>query len=613
MIMVNDMDGKQLYKYILSCPKLERIHILSSDNVREKFLQPDNHYSFVWLVQDLDEELKDFINDSYIEEIINSDRAIDKFNAIMTSGNKYASDVLLNDRAIAFIIGDSGLSDYLYGLDYRLGRKIIDFDLIHNTNHFNFLGKFNPNEQMKIFNSEYIIKLLDYQMLPSSFLANLDGRVVNKLISYDKFLRIFLSLPIIGIDNLIVNKNWIIPKQLMDSDVLIDKYVKLKSNNYREYANHLLKNNFEFYQIVEKKRNKYVDKKINNCGEILEEYSNYQEFTLEYMFQRFNYKVADEMYQAKRNGQYDIMYEILKKQTKKELFEMIVENFFKDIPYNFLANLKAILDYQKESDLKLNINLDLYKDIMNFNNMSIDSIKSFFNKYKNLDNATRFYDDYSSVKKKSYEKINDDLFKPNQSSKLYNEELSKKYGRDVYYLDGDNFNLCIHSTRYRESLESLWMNNKKTVSLSIIGNKNINYFNSGTNDIIFGFNHLKVDNIMHLSNTDSYTSHEYGTDKIQKIYSTDKLMNDTKGYNEILYSEKNLVDFKPDFIVAFDFITDKQLEVANYFNLPIVLINSSKYLKNSGLESLNENKYLDAREANNIENYDLQEFSSIKK
>ena len=149
------------------------------------------------------------------------------------------------------------------------------------------------------------------------------------------------------------------------------------------------------------------------------------------------------------------------------------------------------------------------------------------------------------------------------------------------------------------------MNNKKTMSLSIIGDKNINYFNSGTNDIIFGFNKLKADNIMHLSNTDSYTSHEYGTDKIQKIYNTDSLMNDTQGYNEILYSEKNLVDFKPDFIVAFDFITDKQIEVANYFNLPIVLINSSKYLKKSGLESIFDNRYLDASEANKIEDYDV--------
>ena len=310
---------------------------------------------------------------------------------------------------------------------------------------------------------------------------------------------------------------------------------------------------------------------------------------------QFPYKVADELYQAKRKGQYERMYEILKKQTKKELFEMIVENFFKDIPFNFLANLKAILAYQKESNLNIYINLDLYKYIMNFNNMSIEDIKLFFNKYKDKDNATKFYDDYSGVKRESYEKINDDLFKPNQSSKLYNEELSKKYGRDVYYLDGDKFNLCIHSTRYREPLENLWMNNKKT----------INYFNSGTNDIIFGFNKLKADNIMHLSNTDSYTSHEYGTDKVQKIYSTDSLMNATKGYNEILYSEKNLVDFKPDFIVAFDFITDKQMEVANYFNLPIVLINSFKYLKKSGLESIFDNRYLDASEANKIEDYDV--------
>ena len=82
--MVNDMDGNRLYKYILSCSKEERIHILSSDNVRDKFLEIENHYPFVWLVQGLDEELKYFINDSYIERIINSDKVIDKFNEINT-------------------------------------------------------------------------------------------------------------------------------------------------------------------------------------------------------------------------------------------------------------------------------------------------------------------------------------------------------------------------------------------------------------------------------------------------------------------------------------------------------------------------------------------------
>lgn len=584
------MTGKDLKRYLLSLPKDERISLLKNNNVRDKFLEPENHYPFVWLVQELeDDELDYFIDNDYLDKIIKSEQAESKFNAIMTSNNKQASDVLLYDRAIAFILDSTiNLTMYLTCLNYKIGQAIIDFCIKHNVNRFSCIGNLKKKEQLKVFDSEYITKLLKVENLNNLFLINLDGQVVNELIKYEKFLEIFMNLDAYEINALIKYKNFVIPKHLIHNEKLIEKFITSDTDKYRLYINTLQNNNYEFACILERARIKYVSDKLNNINSgLILKYQDYKNFEMTDLYRKFKYEKASFLHQLYLKKDYDAIIKELQKLSEKEMLELIVDVFFKDATYNFLVNLKTILNYKQENqDYKIK-NLDLYLKIINFHKLNIEEKQNLFNEYKNIDLATIFYEDYRNARNLSYEQMNKSILKLDKNSKVYNAELSKKYDTDVYYLDSEEFYLYVHSSRYGE-----WMDNKKTISLSLISHDNISHFYNGNEQIIFGFKKLNKENIMHVSNTDSYTSHEYGTDKIQWIVPPKKLVDETKGYNEILYSEHNLENFKPDFVVAYDHITLRHQKIAREMNIPIVLINRKKYVEKVGLEATDKNKYV---------------------
>ena len=589
-------DSKLLYQYIISLSSNDRIKLLTDNKVRKRFMDNDAHYPFVWLVQQLNGiELKHFIDSTYLTDILSNNRSVDKINAIMSSCNPYATDVLLDDRVIQLILDSStNLSTYLHNLDYRIGHKIIDYDIKNNTDHFNMLSNYKINEQLDIFNNEYIVKLLKYNGLPDRFLIDLKGKVIERLLDYEKFQSIFLNSTIYDI-NIMINNGLVIPKRLFKSNILIDKYIKVDTNRYRDYVNSLMYNNYEFYEVVEKERYKYVDNKVNSINnDILDEYNNFDKTNI---YNQYDFKTASKL-QSIINDE-DKLNEYFKYSTKEKLFEIIIDIFFKDVPYNFLQNLKAIINYSKDNPNYIPHNINIYNTILKFNELSINDIINFFNKYKNEDLATAFYDDFRESRNTAYEEINNGITKFDKSSKLYKRDISIDIGVDIYELNGEYFYLYIHSSR-----SGFWKNNQKTICLSLISHDSINTIDSDC--IIFGFSKLNINNIMHMYHSDAFSAHEEGTHKVHDIETKENLIKKTVSYNEILYKEE--AAFKPDYVVCFDTIDDNDTNIAHELNIPIVLINSKKYIKKCGsLERLDENNYLNGSDA-----YDYDILEDIK-
>ena len=592
------MDVKNLYQHIIKLSSKDRIDLLKDDRIRKIFLSDDAHYPFVWLVQKLKGvELKYFIDKNYLTDILNNDRSVDKINAIMTSCNEYATDVLLDDRVISLILDSStSLSTYLYNLDYRVGQKIIDYDITNRTNHFNMLSSFKVKQQLSIFDTEYIVKLLKYKELSDRFLINISGEVIEKLLNYEKFQTIFLNSTIYDI-NIMINNGLIIPKRLFKSSKLINKYIKLDTNRYRDYVNNLMYNNYGFYELIEEERYKLVDNTINSISDdILNEYKSIDKNNI---FNNYDFKTASKIKRIINDK--DKLYELLKYNTKEKILEMIIDVFFKDVPYNFLKNLKAIINYSKDNPNYIPSNMDIYNTLLNFNKLSISEIISFFNDNKNKDLATIFYNDFRCARNISYDEINKGITKFDKKNSLYNEDISNRIGVDIYELDGEDFYLYIHSSR-----TGRWVNKKTTLSLSLISHNNINTI--GTDDIIFGFSKLNIDNIMHMYHSDSFSAHEQGTHKVHDIETKENLIDKTLSYNEILYKEND--DLKPDYIVCFDVADDKHITIAREMNIPIVIINSKKYIKKSGgLEILDKNNYLNGSDVND---YDILEDIKVR-
>ena len=590
--------AKMLYQYIISLPSSERIKLLVDNKFRNRFMDDDAHYPFVWLVQQLKGiELKYFIDFTYLTDILNNNRAVDKINAIMSSCNSYATDVLLDDRVIQLILDSStNLSTYLHNLDYRIGHKIIDYDIENSTYHLNLLSNYKTKEQLDIFNNEYIVKLLEYNDLSDRFLIDLKGKVIERLLDYEKFQSMFLKSTIYDI-NIMINNGLVIPKRFFSSNKLINKYIKLDTNRYRDYVNGLMYNNYEFYEIVEKERLKYVDNKINNIkNDILDEYNNFDKTNI---YNIYDYKTASKL-QSVMNDEVKLN-KYFKYSTKEKLLEMIIDVFFKDVTYNFLQNLKAIINYSKDNHKFIPHNMDIYSTLLKFNELSINNIITFFNKYKNEDLVTAFYDDFRNCRNIAYEEINKGITKFDKNSKLYKKDISSDIGIDIYELNGENFYLYIHSSR-----AGFWKNNKKTLCLSLISHDNISTIDDDS--IIFGFSKLSIDNIMHMYHSDSFSSQEEGTYKVHDIETKENLIKKTTSYNEILYKEED--DFKPDYIVCFDNVDDNDRVIARELNIPIVLINSKKYTKKCGsLEKLDENNYLNGSD---IYNYDILEAIKVR-
>lgn len=581
------MVGEELQHYILNLEKEKRRQLLQEDWFRNQFLNKDNIADFIWLVDNLDDDLKYFLDLEYMQDIVNCPSALKQISAIAASGNKYVNNLLVADEVLEKMLSKPDHFNFSL-LNYKVGQAIIDYDILNHTNNFYLLGTFKKDEQLKIFSPEYITKIIDAQISGYDLLHNLDGQIVSKFLKYDIYQKNFLNFKMETIDYMINYNNLVMPLYLYHNQTLINKYITLDANTYRKCVNDLKENNFEFYAIIENERKMYVAKEINKL-DILEKKANEEQSPSDKLL--YLLKASKDNYKVN-------------KRLEKNIYEMVVEVLFKDIPYNFLANLRAVLDYYLKNKPKIKIDFDLYNGIINFNKLSLDDRKEFFYKYKDLDCASDFYRIFRSIRNHSYDDINNNLFK---FDKCYNKEVSKKISHDTYYLDGDDFNLCIHATRlsFLKSKKDLWNSDANVISMSIIGFNNINYFRSDINNIIFGFNKLENDHIIHVSNTDSYSLEETGTIKIHSIYNTRDLINNTLGYNEIFYLEKNLKDFKPDFLVTYDKISDLQKAVADYYNLPIVVINTKKYKrKNDDNISSDDNNYLNYIEARNLDNYD---------
>lgn len=610
--MIENLNGEELKDYILSCSKEKRIEYLKDENIRNKFLESKNHYPFIWLIQSLkNEELCYFIDKDMLEKILETDRNNDKMNAIMTCGNIYANRILSNDKAIEFIFDKKNdLTTYLYNLNNIFGQYIIDYSIEKGKKDLiNYLGYLKKDNQIKTFTNTYITKILENFDISKEFFKNLDNEIINKLIIYPKFLYAFIDLNIDEL-NEIISKGFVFPIHLINNTKIIKELSNIEdTNKYRFTVNNLMKNNLNMIPIVEQEREKYVLSRINNIDDkgIFKDYYN---LNIQEMYNRLPFDTVKSIeYYLKNNNDEGVLNE-LRKNTEKHLFEMIIDTYFNDIAYNFLQNLKIILRYVKDIDEKIipEERLDLYKKIAKFHDLNVYEQKQLFFDYNNnIDYSKEFYEDFYNCKMHSYKKINDNLIYLNKNNSIYNKELSKEKNIDIYELDGEEFYAYVHSTLIRYHNDELVIPFKKggskTISLSLIGKDSIGIYGRKEDNIIFGFDKLNIENIMHISNSDSFTSHEYGTNKFQQIYTPQELLYKTIGYNEILYSEKNLNEFWPSFIVCFDEIRDVDLEMASKMNLPIVKISSLKYRKTGGINDINWDKYKTSTEASQITSY----------
>ena len=605
---IENLDNKSFLEILLKNKEL-----LKDEKIRNQLMDDKYHYTFVWLVQILD-DYSYIADDDMVNKIINNNRCTDKLNAIMTSG-KDNSPYIKNEKILKKIF-ENGLQTFLSSLNYDSSILVINY-MIKNNLESNFRN-FTPEIKYKLLCNENIKEELLNSKELKNILKGLDQKNFDILVKNEKCKNIILNSDIDYIANFI-SANISFPPELYNDYRFKKIFLDINDiSTYRKKIDKLEINNGMIADEIDKKRFKNYDAIIDDY---IDGYSHLSRQIISNMEKNKNYDtlINDQIKQfinkkeieyLKQNPSSNIFSTNNENNLKKYLYEydknnfkeILIDRFFKDIPYNFLKNLKVMMDYNKTINTTiLNERKSIYEKILNFDNLSFPEIKKLYEECKKIPNLSElFYEDYRNMKNNSYTNLISSAINPNNLSL----KKSNEYGIPIYELNGEKFFAFVHVTSAsREDVynPNIWVeNNKEGLSLSYIGSDNIVTFSDPFENIVFGFSNLDYNRIVHLRNDDSFSSYNSNYNDasryVQKMYTPQNLIDNTNRYNEIVYQEKNKnipqEKVKPDYIVCYDDIKEGDLKVAMNYNLPIVLVDTKKYkFKYGTLPIDEEDKY----------------------
>lgn len=502
------------------------------------------------------------------------------------------------DKVMEWILSDNNLfrevmflSDDMYSifasLSYdvivRIIYKLEEINFIKENIGCNFISCLDSDNQKKLldeaFNGDTLIKIISY----------FRKDVVSYFFEYDK-RSIYLYKKIPGIRGLIRSG------VKFNREILIrdDFFDLLKETDFAEFRNNI--NSIERHNdpmIIEKKLNKYYDELIEqydyNIG-MFKEYINIlnnpsilNNFNDTFIFDTnvrmlfINYRLRDENGYTFTNR--DKLIQELKEETSKKLSEIIVDALFADNIYNVWLNIKEMLRYNNNLDIEHRVidseRSSFYEMILNFDNISSEDKINLFNKLRDKNISTIFYDDLRRIKGYAYDKIKEDMIDLSKYNDKINKEYSAKYGFNVYDLRDCEYTMLVRTlgSRYKEET----INTRDCYS--IISNENSNVYGDGS--IVYGYYSFDNDNIIHMLEQDSFSSNSYDNENVTKyvnrIMTSKEIVNGSSWYSEIDIANSpngtgKYKTMRPDFVVSYDKIRDIDVEEAKRLNIPIVVI-----------------------------------------
>ena len=491
---------------------------------------------------------------------------------------------------------------------------------------------------------DYVVKILKREIKLSSIFSN-DHQLISKLkdipdVNDYRFL--ITHINDVAYNN-IKRLNWL--RYKLSLEFFKDNNIPLEDKHLNNYVNDSILDESMFSKVfqeysLEEERNIYYDKKVSELTDIFEEYRpllhNFNEENIRELNKNVNIKkILRDL--LTKNISVASLYMSLRELTSNELFEILVDRYFKDVPYNFLLNAINVVNFFITKDLSnfnlteeqircLKERLEIYSTIINFFDLDLESQKEFYHSLNNgLDYMRYFYEDFKLAQMISYQDYNKVVFDPNNSD-LLSEELSDDKVK-VFELKGEDFYIFSHVTNIKRKDSNVQYNlwndrlseflsdpsapSVKTFgsSISLTSHKKMESFRAVSEYVTFGFCHLNPNRFAHVYHADSYSwyyERGIGMKKINELETSEDLIAKTKKYNEILYQEigyflldkdvlANYDHFNPSYLICYDEITYKDRLVAERMNIPILLIHTEYY--NMEKEDYNDynnlNEYID--------------------
>ncbi len=261
--------------------------------------------------------------------------------------------------------------------------------------------------------------------------------------------------------------------------------------------------------------------------------------------------------------------------SKKALLENIIETYFKQPIDTAIIKMKTILEYD-ENDSK-----NLYKALLNFYSLDEKKIKNIIIALKNK--TPNLNEELEKTKQKAYNSLKSAVKQDLKKS----PNLTTTYKRAVYELTGEEFYLMVRSINCNrnQTANFTYKSGRETSSYSLISDKHLLTYGDPETSVLLGFNDFDINQIKGIYETNAFSNFEKENHKRPKrLYSPEKLIKETKGFNEILYNNYNKkgeeCKILPTYVICYDEIKEGDIFISNYFgNIPLVIIDTKKYTK----------------------------------
>lgn len=538
----------------------DKIDEIESEIEKSKYRNTNEYKLFVCLMEESP--------DKVLEWILNDDDLFKEY--INISDNMYSMVSMFSYDLIVKLIYK------LEELGFGTGNISFNFSSVNSEDKIRLLGE--------KFSDETIIKLIDY----------FDAKAKSYFFLNDKRAK-YLYKKATGFTNLIRSG------VRFSRDILLqnDFFDMLKHSNFSEFRINI--NAVEKYNdplIIQSRLAKYYDELINEYdknrgifkyyGEILDNPSLLKSKKRDDFIFNFDVKYMFSPYMDYDNDgniffeNSDELLDKLKSITSLKLSEVIVDALFCDSIYNVWLNIREMLRYNEKmipSDrIIADERVSFYELIFNFDNVSSDDKIELFNKLKDKNVNSMFYDDLRKLKDYAYDRIRDDMFVISNNGDKISNELSKKYGTPVYDLRESKYTMMIRvlGCRYQEST------NNSRDCYSIVSDENNEVH--GNYDNIYGYSSFDNDRVIHMLEMDSFSSDirdRSGVSRyVNRIMTSKEITNGSSWYSEVDIA--NMKDdngkyetMKPDFVVAYDMISDINVIESIRLGIPIVLIKKS--------------------------------------
>lgn len=538
----------------------DKIDEIESEIEKSKYRNTNEYKLFVCLMEESPDEV--------LEWILNDDDLFKEY--INISDNMYSMVSMFSYDLIVKLIYK------LEELGFGTGNISFNFSSVNSEDKIRLLGE--------KFSDETIIKLID----------DFDDKAKSYFFLNDKRAK-YLYKKATGFTNLIRSG------VRFSRDILLqnDFFDMLKHSNFSEFRINI--NAVEKYNdplIIQSRLAKYYDELINEYdrdrgifryyGEILDNPSLLKSrkrddfifnFDVKYMFSPYmDYDNDGNMFFENS----DELLDKLKSITNLKLSEVIVDALFCDSIYNVWLNIREMLRYNEKmipSDrIIADERVSFYELIFNFDNVSSDDKIELFNKLKDKNVNSMFYDDLRKLKDYAYDRIRDDMFVISNNGDKISNELSKKYGTPVYDLRDSKYTMMVRALGCRYQVGT----NNSRDCYSIVSDENNEVH--GNYDNIYGYSSFDNDRVIHMLEMDSFSSDirdRSGVSRyVNRIMTSKELTNGSGWYSEVDIANRKddngkYETMKPDFVVAYDTISDINVIESVRLGIPIVLIKKS--------------------------------------